>query len=870
MKKIKMFISVTIITVFVLSFFTLVFSMAVVDGNNRELKKEINSLPYRPFYIAKISDPAQLNMNYNTVKAFNNPISFLLFISGEEMPNILHSTHSLREPDWKEINYITEEDAEKLKDSPYIEDAFVGDEFTNKEFLKVNKIIIPMMFMPASFFNKLKIPLQSGRYFSDNSALNEIVITSRLSHLIFGNKDPIGKTIFGTSFKTPNYNGGISSTSFNTKYTVVGVLKPITNNSLLSSFGETEAFAALPGNFIPLSELGSYKQEGLNPLPKLRYIYELHNTLYVLPKKGKYKEALNILKKVMKDKGEKGRKDISPNIISTYESISSFLSIKSRQEKLQFLMYVVIFNIFVAIFTTISFLLLELFNRKFEISIKRALGANNRVIFKENFAKYFWLSALALAISFLLVFTLSPELKNINISGGISKIGIPFSSAYATHFIYVGWRTIVVGVIVSVFSIFISLHISLKMILNTLPADGLRGNIADKNIKPVFNKIILIVIISVSISGILFPLVIRKASVDRLLTAYKEVQPEVIRIMPNIPLVSLNKKFSTNFALGNPVYTYDDYLAVKKFIGDKCLVDYRPDKPRVEDGVRVVGATPSTISIYNLKVLKGRFFSTADMDKPECVLGFSYANKNSIRLGDVVTFHNMKNGLSGPSSYKVIGILSADNPLIDNTVFFPAKLTPSLNVSFGNSINILGKGIILLKPKRNYNRKDIANAVLLFLNKRHKDSNSGAIYDIEEYFKIIYRTSTSLYTLLSIFTFLALLSSFLSLSALLFIEVIRRTREIGIKKAIGATSKEITKEFTLKGLKTTIIALSIGIPVGILISLIIEKIKGWSYYIPVNILILVISVSLLLGFIFSFLPAYFASKTNPVEAIKSE
>jgi ABC-type antimicrobial peptide transport system permease subunit len=55
-----------------------------------------------------------------------------------------------------------------------------------------------------------------------------------------------------------------------------------------------------------------------------------------------------------------------------------------------------------------------------------------------------------------------------------------------------------------------------------------------------------------------------------------------------------------------------------------------------------------------------------------------------------------------------------------------------------------------------------------------------------------------------------------------------------------------------------------------LISLIIEKLKGWSYYIPVNILILVISVSLLLGFMFSFLPAYFASKTNPVEAIKSE
>ncbi len=865
-KRLKGIVSLIIAIVLTFSFFTLSFSMSVLDGNERELQKEINSLPFTSFFTAKITNPYSKATQKNILKGINDPLVFLPIISGEKLPEG-SSPPNIKEPDWNKIDFITKEDAEKLEKSSYIKDAFVGDVFTNGEqYLKAKDAATHMMFISSKFFNDLELPLEYGGYFTDSTSQNSVILTNRISKVIFGNENPIGKTVLGTSLAASNEEGSIY---FKEKYTVMGVLKPLSNEVLFSTFGMVDAFTPLPKDFIPLSELKISKWGGDPTLIKKQYLID--NILYVLPEKGKYKEALSVLKTALKDKGSKGRKDISPEITSTNANVSAFLSIKSREEKIKYILYAVIFLIFVSIFTAISFLILELLNKKREISIKRAVGESKRMLFAEYFKQYVPISLISLFIALVILLILSPALKKINIAGSMNTYAIPISTMFTPHSLYIGWRTMILGIATALAISFVSVYFSLKRIVKITPAEGMREReIKENKRKLSITKIILVTIIAVSITGTLFPAILRDASIERTVSIYKEVRPEIIRITFNMPLVDLNKQTTSNFALGNPHYTYDDYLAVKKLIGNKGIVDFRSKRPEMDGEIRYLSATSTTLAIYGLNMAKGRFIEEKDIGENVCVVGAKYAKETNLSVGKVAAFHDISGGLHGPSIYTVIGIVTPSNPLIDETVFFPPDSTPSLSMMMGNLPDFIGSGIILIKANNPKDRITLAEEALEFLNNRHLDKNPGVIYDIKKYTDIILRTSTSLYTLLSIFLFLSLISAFLSLSALLFIEVIRRTREIGIKRAIGATNRDILKEFTVAGLKTTIIALVIGIPIGIVISLIVEKMKGWNYYIPVNILILVILVSLALGFVFSFLPALFASHIKPVEAIKSE
>ena len=374
-------------------------------------------------------------------------------------------------------------------------------------------------------------------------------------------------------------------------------------------------------------------------------------------------------------------------------------------------------------------------------------------------------------------------------------------------------------------------------------------------------------LIAISVSVLISSYAIKYYTERKIELSEKEVVPQVVRIFPAKTFLSEGKTVSV--AIGAPEYTLEDYFALRDALKGRALVGFRHSVP-VSDpmsGVRYAEATPNMDKIYNFTASEGRFIEDKDIGEMVCVIGAEVARKEHLKVGSFIAIHMYS---SSNNLYRIIGIAGKSNSLVDNTVFYAVSEKALTNEWFSATKKYAGSGIILIKANNPDERLTIAKEALGLLNKRHPDKNPGTIYDIEKYANIILRSATSLYTLLSIFILLALLSAFLSLSALLFIEVIRRTREIGIKKAIGATAKDITKEFTMNGLITTLIALIIGIPTGIAVSLIIEKLKGWNYYIPINILILVTLISLLLGSLFSYLPALFASKTSPVEAIKSE
>ncbi len=123
---------------------------------------------------------------------------------------------------------------------------------------------------------------------------------------------------------------------------------------------------------------------------------------------------------------------------------------------------------------------------------------------------------------------------------------------------------------------------------------------------------------------------------------------------------------------------------------------------------------------------------------------------------------------------------------------------------------------------------------------------------------------------------ISLLVGGIGIMNIMFVSVTERTREIGLRKAVGATNKDILNQFLLEAITLTITGGIIGIAGGVILSYLVSVVLGkvlglsWSFTFPVSAALLGIGVSALVGLIFGIYPARQASLKNPIEALRYE
>ena len=105
---------------------------------------------------------------------------------------------------------------------------------------------------------------------------------------------------------------------------------------------------------------------------------------------------------------------------------------------------------------------------------------------------------------------------------------------------------------------------------------------------------------------------------------------------------------------------------------------------------------------------------------------------------------------------------------------------------------------------------------------------------------------------------------------IMLVSVLERTREIGIRKALGAKEHDIWSQFLMEAAFLTLAGGIIGVVVGWLVSYFVNRTGVMTTLVTADIVILAVSVSVGIGLFFGFYPAWNASRLNPIEALRSE
>ncbi len=307
--------------------------------------------------------------------------------------------------------------------------------------------------------------------------------------------------------------------------------------------------------------------------------------------------------------------------------------------------------------------------------------------------------------------------------------------------------------------------------------------------------------------------------------------------------------------------------------------------PQVRDNVQIrlngkdstTNLTGSTLDypyVNNVEVDRGRYFTQEEMDGSQkvCVAGMTLADKLT---GDPTTDLTGQTISINRQSFKVVGMLAPKGAGAwgqdqDDVVIVPitTAMQRILNRRFINfmSVRCVSPEMMPLAQEQ----------ISTFLRNRHHltppfpdndDFNIRSQTDLMERQQSVTTTMTSL---LSIVAVISLIVGGIGIMNIMLVSVTERTREIGIRKAIGATPRDILMQFLIESAILSLIGGLIGIGLGIGGSMLLASIGGWNTIVSSTAIIAAVVVSAGVGIFFGIYPASKAAALHPIEALRYE
>ncbi len=285
------------------------------------------------------------------------------------------------------------------------------------------------------------------------------------------------------------------------------------------------------------------------------------------------------------------------------------------------------------------------------------------------------------------------------------------------------------------------------------------------------------------------------------------------------------------------------------------------------------GTTASYVRVQNAELSEGRFFDDREETGAQVmVLG---ATVRDDLFGDVDPLGQVVKIGSVP--FEVIGVMKKQGTVAfqnqDDQVFVP------LPVAQQQLLGIRHLQFIRIKVDSAENVKQTMDDLKQLLMERHRirspDEVDFSVRDLADAIKLLTGITDALKLFLSLMAGIALVVGGIGIMNIMLVTVAERTREVGLRKAVGATTSGIRNQFLIEACALTLAGGIIGLALGALLSYgaaLAARSQGyeWAYVISPQSVLLAVGVSILTGIVFGLYPAFKAAKLNPIDALRYE
>ena len=358
--------------------------------------------------------------------------------------------------------------------------------------------------------------------------------------------------------------------------------------------------------------------------------------------------------------------------------------------------------------------------------------------------------------------------------------------------------------------------------------------------------------------------------------AQKEIADSIRRLGANVVLVDGEFiSIGTRQSATERTITPEDVAAIAKLPMVTSVAPHQDIESltvsagRYQTVTRLFGITPTYADIYNQTARDGRLISAADVSfgRSVMVLGLVPAAKlfpGQNAIGKTVRV--------GSHEFEVIGIQTRKGKLadenIDSRVFVPLPLV--LQVLLGGT-NTKSVGV---RVRNEAEIEPAMDEIATLLRRQHKLPASYAddfsTEDQAAFVKEAQRATTTFRVLTFALGGIALLVGGIGIMNMMLVSVRERTREIGIRKSVGADPWTVQAQFLIEAVVLSTLGGVAGVLAGIGATRLISVFAGWQTLIGLPSLFLAFSVGLVVGLFFGFYPARRAARLDPIAALRYE
>ena len=295
-----------------------------------------------------------------------------------------------------------------------------------------------------------------------------------------------------------------------------------------------------------------------------------------------------------------------------------------------------------------------------------------------------------------------------------------------------------------------------------------------------------------------------------------------------------------------------------------------------ESEVTYMGTDYNFPNVVSITMKEGQFFDQQQDQGVEnvAVLGSQAADDlfggaNVDPVGQVIKIKSVP--------LRVIGVMapraSAFGQNQDSVVYVPLAIgqVQLLGIHYLQSINIK----VDSSDNVNQTIKDVTATLMTQHHITREVDADFTVQNIADAINVLSTITNALRLFLTAMAAIALVVGGIGILNIMLVTVAERTREIGLRKAVGANNAAIRNQFILEAGTLTLLGGLVGIVVGVIVSYLISLLMNalgydWAFVISLTSVLLAVGVSILTGVIFGSYPAYKASKLNPIEALRYE